>query len=45
MLIEFNTFQKHSADSKLSINTYLLSVAAVFQKLQVSIETKQHVST
>ena len=30
----FNTFQKHSADSKLSAtNTYLMSVAAVFQKL------------
>ena len=28
MLIEFNTFQKHSADSKLSTNTYLMSVAA-----------------
>ena len=24
----FNTFQKHSADSKLSTNTYLMSVAA-----------------
>ena len=35
-LIEFNTFQKHSADTKLSTNTYLMSVAAVFQKLQVS---------
>ena len=34
MLIEFNTFQKHSADSKLSTNTYyLMSVAALFQKL------------
>ena len=33
MLIEFNTFEKHSADSKLSTNTYLMSVAAVFQKL------------
>ena len=31
MLIEFNTFQKHPADSKLSTNTYLMSVAAVFQ--------------
>ena len=30
MLIEFNTFQKHSADSKLSTNTYLMSVAAVW---------------
>ena len=29
----FNTFQKHSADSKLSTNTYLLSVAAVFKKV------------
>ena len=29
MFIEFNTFQKHSADSKLSTNTYLMSVAAV----------------
>ena len=36
MLIEFNTFQKHSADSKLSTNTYLMSVAAVFQKLYIS---------
>ena len=27
MLIEFNTFQKHSADSKLSTNTYLMYVA------------------
>ena len=33
MLIELNTFQKHSADSKLSTNTYFMSVAAVFQKL------------
>ena len=33
MVIEFNTFQKHSADSKLFTNTYLMSVAAVFQKL------------
>ena len=32
MLI-FNTFQKHSADSKLSTNTYLMSVATVFRKL------------
>ena len=31
--IEFNTFQKHLADSKLSTNTYLMSVAAIFQKL------------
>ena len=52
MLIELNTFQKHSADSKLSTNTYLMSVAAVFQKLQVKvdvtlvfIETKLHGST
>ena len=37
MLIEFNTFQKHSADSKLSTNTYLMSVAAVFQKLSVKV--------
>ena len=29
MLVEFNTFQKHS---ELSTNTYLMSVAAVFQK-------------
>ena len=49
MLIEFNTFQKHSADSKLSTNTYLMSVAALFQTLWVkvdvtlvSIETKLH---
>ena len=33
MLIEFNTYQKHSADSKLSTNTYLMSVASVFRKL------------
>ena len=33
MLIEFNTFQKLSADSKLSTNTYLMSAAALFQKL------------
>ena len=32
-LIEFNTFQKHSGDSKRSTNTYLVSVAAVFQTL------------
>ena len=30
--IEFNTFQNHSADSKLSTNTYSMSVAAAFQK-------------
>ena len=35
MLIEFNTFQKHSFDSKLSTNIYFMSVAAVFQKLQL----------
>ena len=29
MFIEFNTFQKHSADSKLSTNTYLMSVTVV----------------
>ena len=29
MFIDFNTFQKHSVDSKLSTNTYLMSVAAV----------------
>ena len=34
MLIELNTFQKHSADSKLStITYYILPVVAVFQKL------------
>ena len=33
MLMEFNIFQKHSSDSKLSTYTYLMSVAAVFQKL------------
>ena len=33
MLMEFNTFQKQSADSKLSTNTCFMSVAAVFQKL------------
>ena len=55
MFIEFNTFLKRLADSKLSTNTctYLMFVAAVFQKLQVkvdvtykvSIETKLHNST
>ena len=47
--MEFNTFQKHSSDSKLSTNTYLMSVGAVFKKLYfkvnvslVSIETKPH---
>ena len=29
MFIEFNAFQKHPADSKLSTNTYLIFVAAV----------------
>ena len=33
MLIEFNTFGKHSADSNRSTNTYVMSAAAVFQKL------------
>ena len=33
MFIDFYTFQKYSADTKLSINTHLMSVAAVFQKL------------
>ena len=33
MLLQFNTFQKHLADSKLSNNTYLMPVAAVLQKL------------
>ena len=50
MLIEFNTFQKHSGDSKLSTNTYLMSVAAAFKSYKlievdvtlVSIETKLH---
>ena len=32
--IEFNTFQKYSPNSKLFTNTYFMSVAAVFQKLQ-----------
>ena len=35
MLIEFNTLQKHSANSKLSTKTYVMSVAVVFQKLHV----------
>ena len=39
--IQFNTFQKYSAHSKLSTNTYLMSVAAVFQKLYVKV-TKLH---
>ena len=33
MLIEFNTSKKHSADSKLSTNACVMSVAAAFQKL------------
>ena len=33
MLIEVNTFQKHLADSKLSSNTYLMSVSTVCRKL------------
>ena len=37
MLLEFHTFQKHSADSKLYTNTYLMSVAGVFQKLYVKV--------
>ena len=37
MLIEFNTFQNHSADS-ISTNTYLMSAAAVFQKLLVKVD-------
>ena len=37
MLIEFNTFQKHSADSKPSTNTYFMSVAAVFRKLKIKV--------
>ena len=39
MFIEFNTFQKHSADSKFSTNTYLMSVAAVrISKLSYKLE-------
>ena len=38
MHIELNTFQKYSADSKLSTNTYLMSVAAIFQKLYVKVD-------
>ena len=52
MFLEFNTFQKHSAHSKLSTNMYLMSVATIFQTLYVkvdvtlvSIETKPHGST
>ena len=37
MLIEFNTSQKHSADSKLSSNTYLMSVAAVLKSMRFNI--------
>ena len=37
MLIEFHTFPKDSADSKLSTNTYLMSVAAVFHSCQFAI--------
>ena len=32
MLTEFNTSQKHSADSNLSTNTYLMSVTAMYFK-------------
>ena len=43
MLIEFYTFPKHSADSKLSTNAYLISVATVFRKLYVKVDvTKLH---
>ena len=46
MLIEFNTFQKHSADSKISTNAYLMSVAAVFRKLKVKVDvTKLYLIT
>ena len=34
MLIEFNTFQKHSVDSKLSTNIYLMSVVFKSYKLK-----------
>ena len=35
ILIEFNTLQKHSADSKfLPIHISVMSVAAIFQKFQ-----------
>ena len=44
MLIEFSIFQKHSADSKLSTNTYLMSVADVFQKSYVKMDAVQHSS-
>ena len=37
----FNAFQKHLADSKLSTNTYLMSVVVVFQKLQVKVDVTQ----
>ena len=45
MLIEMNTFQKNLADSKLSTNTYLMSVAALFQKLQQSYTVQDSRST
>ena len=38
MFIEFNTFQKHSADSKRSTNAYLMSVTTVFRKLYVKVD-------
>ena len=44
MLTEFNAFQKHSADSKLSTNRYLMSVAAVFQKLSLVFTTDASMS-
>ena len=38
MLIECNTFQKDSADSKVSTNRYLTSVTTVFRKLKVKVD-------
>ena len=44
MFTEFNTIQNNSVDSKLSTNTYLMSVAAVFQRLLVKVDVVQHSS-
>ena len=45
MLIEFTNFQTHSADSKLSTNTYLHVCSCCISKVTVSIETKLRSST
>ena len=37
-IIHFNFIKKRSTDSKLSTNTYLMSVATVFRKLYVKVD-------